>query len=414
MAEPGLRRQSSVARLVRSRSAVVLTGTYGAYAASGLTVALSALLMTAHDRGVYVTYMAWAAFAAAFCSLGVGPAVAHATASGGSLRADIAKLVPMAFLHALPGVAGIGIALQTVAASADSGRVLDLFFTYLGLTGILLTDWAGYVLQAQRRFRGYAALRVAVPAAGLVLFGILALPDGRISVTAAIAAVATSTLVAGLVCIAFVARSAPHDGPGWRWRGVYRFGVRAGGGSMAAALASKLDAIVVSALLGPTQVSYYSLAVSLTMPVSAAGNALGVRSFADVASAGDGRHVGRTYRRYLGVSAALALAVVVVIPLLPVVFGPGYAQSQRPALILLLGAIAFGGIYLGSSLLQALGKPASSSAGQVVAGVAALVLVPAGALVLQIDGAAIGSTAAYTAGALVLAVLVRRRSWGSR
>ena len=399
-----------VRKSVASSTGTVALGTYGAYVANGLVVVLSTLVMTPTDRGVYLSYASWIAFIAALVSLGLGPGVAHLARERRLGRADMARLAVLALVHAAVGAGLIVLAFSTVVSRIGLIAPIVPVVLVLGLAGVMTTDWVGYAMQGVESFRAYALLRVAVPLSSLVAGAatwLFAEPTPLLM----LAATSVSPWLVGLIGVFVVCRSVDASRSGGLLF-AYRFGVRVGVGAFASALSSKLDAIIVASLLGPAQLSYYSLAMSVGSPVSAAGTAVGVRSFSGIASSENSdsaqQQTRRATSRFLVLSGVCAAGAVVAVTLLPVVFGREYRESQLPALILTAGAVGFGANYLAASMLQAMRRPGWASAGQIVIGLLTAGLVPLGAVVGDTSGAALGSTAAYWAGASVMAALVSR------
>ncbi len=398
----------------RAKVAYLLAGSYGSYAFNGLTVIVSAVALPATDRGIYVGLVTWMTFLAAFVSLGVGPGLANAVRRKALSRRSALLFVPLALLQAVPGTAVVLIAAAAIAPETLTTSTAGYALVFIGMAGVMTSDWAGYIVQGLGRTYFYANLRMAVPLAGLLAFAVILILDSA-SIVIAVACVALTTWTIGVVALVAAARVLPRDGSvNDEVRAVFRFGRSAYWGAAASSLGSKVDGITVSIVLGPAALSYYALAVSLTTPVSAAGTAVGVGGFRNLATAEsrDQRRLllRQSNRRYLVFAGASGGAMAIALPLVPFILGSEYQPTVHLGWILLLSAFSFGYVYMGTYVLQAFGRPNLASLGQVVTGVSAIAGVAVLASQFGAVGAAVGTVIGYGLGAATLLRLASRVS----
>lgn len=247
---------------------------------------------------------------------------------------------------------------------------------------------------------------------GLVLLALL----GAITATTAVWCNIGSGLLAGLLLTRTILRSrSPRDAstlaPAPLARFLLGYAARGSGGVFSNLISWRLDLAVLPAFVGPANLGYYAVAVSLAEIPSLVLGATRSVVMTEAAARGDAGVVARASRVLVLISTGLVAGIVVVAPFAVVaLFGRDFAPAVDLARILLLGAVPFTlELILGAGLL-ALGRPGLRSAGQIVGAVltiAGLVLtVPR----LGTTGAALTSLFAYSASCTVTLVLFSRTS----
>jgi O-antigen/teichoic acid export membrane protein len=176
----------------------------------------------------------------------------------------------------------------------------------------------------------------------------------------------------------------------------------------------RLDLFLVAFFRTTTEVGLYALAATLAQMLWLVSNAMATVLFPRVASNSEpeGVALDRTafYSRF-SLGSALVLGVVLAViaePLMRVVYGPAYVDASVPIWLLLPGIVVFAPVNVLAAHLAGSGRPeinlAVSGASLVVTVVLDLVLIPP----FGMAGAAIATSVAYTAAAVVTVALYCR------
>jgi len=210
------------------------------------------------------------------------------------------------------------------------------------------------------------------------------------------------------------------------WRSVFhrttdlradlRFGLRAHLTSLLSLASLRLDLLIMSAVLTPAAVGYYSVANNLMLPLIAASGAIAAVStpaVAAVAGSPDSRRMGDVtraqLRAFISVSAPMAVILLCVVPLaVPAVFGEKFRPAITLALILLPGYFLRGIAAITAACavggrITRVGNIAEGAGLLVTLVLLALLLDPLGP-----TGAAVASSVAYSVSATVAITLALR------
>lgn len=204
----------------------------------------------------------------------------------------------------------------------------------------------------------------------------------------------------------------------WRFdreemRHLWRFGIRTQLGNLAGVANTRLDQMIMSVALASGELGIYANAVSYAGLVFALASATTTSHLshiaADVGVLERGRRVREALRRNLRVSVGLGLGLALIgFPLLPVVFGTGFARSAPIAAILMAGGVLLGLNYTLSVGLRAGGHPLLSSVGEGIGLFVTAIGLPLAILRLGITGAALVSVGSYAVTFATLLALTRR------
>lgn len=180
-----------------------------------------------------------------------------------------------------------------------------------------------------------------------------------------------------------------------------RGGVRFAGAAIAESASNRLDQIIALPVLGAQAAGIYSVAATIASVPLAVGQAAAAVYYTPVArSEGAERFFLKRDGLRLGwiVSVASCVGVAVIAPpLIPIAFGPEFADSSTVLLLSLVGSVAMVVAYVGSSLLGAEGKGGSMTIAQVCSvAVGVGLLIPLGGL-YGAHGAAMASSAGFIA-----------------
>ncbi len=395
-------------------AALATYGTNIAVAALGLVNVLEvSRALGPTGRGDIALLIAIPSLCAFIASLGVQEANANVGAAEPERRRSLATNSLL-----LGAALGAGAALLTAAAIAllpAIGGQAPRHLEWLALccVPVLLTKlYLNLLLQADRRFVATNAAWVVGPLITASGNGFLIL-IGHLSVKTCIVLWVCGQAVGLAVLVFHTGRCFGFGAPDAALaRRAVGFGVRAHVGQLMGIGTWRLDQWLVGAMAGSRQLGYYSVAVAwaellLYIPgvIVLVQRPELVR--ADRATAA--RRAALIMRRALVPATAAGTVLLVGAPVLcGVVFGPEFSPATGQLRILALGACGIVVFELLSNALIAQRRPLQASAAQAVAFVVTialdLLLIPShGGL-----GAAIATSAAFTAGALAVALVFCR------
>lgn len=353
---------------------------------------------------------------ALFFSLGVG---ASNVFFAGSRRLGVAELAGHSLTFAGVGAVGAGIVAWLLMAAGWLERLAPglppwlLVLAMLGLPASLLNGFLTSILQGLQRIVAANAVALGQGLAGLALTIWLVVGLGRGVVGATLAAVGAAT-AALILLVALVWRAGGRFRPRWNrntGRTMLSFGLRGYAGNVLQFFNYRLDTFIVNAFLGAAQVGIYGSAVSLAELLWYLPNAVSFVIFpksAATSSAAMNRFTPRVFRLTLGLTAAGAIALALAGGLLiRLIYGPAFAASYRPLLVLLPGVVLLGG---GKVLTNEMAGRGYVHYNSINSGLALVLTVALDLLLiprLGVTGAALASTLAYSA-TFITAIFVFR------
>lgn len=346
-------------------------------------------------------------------------ALAQAVALVGGAVANCGLDVGLVRAAAMPSerraAAGVfwthGALVTTVTAAVVGGLALAGEGTgavaagLVALVGMVATRLAAGCALGEGRERWYALLMLA-PAVGFAAAAVALAATGTLTTSRALAAFALAPVASAALLLPFVAGWLPPAIVRRPWAaGPYRTGFAAFPGALATTANARLDQIVIAILLPRADLGLYSVAVAAseltTLPGQAAGNVV-------LAQASAGRLAERRAVTRAAVETAVlaALAVPAYIALVETVLSR-YDDSLDLFLVLLPGAAALSVGRVLAAYVAGHGRVwATSRIALVAAGltlVLDLALIPA----IGVTGAAIASSLAYAASAVLLYAATR-------
>jgi O-antigen/teichoic acid export membrane protein len=310
----------------------------------------------------------------------------------------------------------VGLTLRSVLLAGDTETMVVL--AALTIPFLLASQLAGQLLIVLGRLRaqGLATAFGALPQLGMV--AALALM-GRLTPERALGAALLGFASTGILLVVMLARDVGARSllPAFKptvLRRLLRVGAVLHPGSIAIQFAPRLDLILVAAFLSAHNVGIYSLALVLADSMLLAAQALSVsavhRQFAD-----DEPDAARFTLDFIRQSLLLTIAVIIAIaplayPLIVLCYGPAFAESTLPFLILLTATAATAIEAPCRILLVRIASPFLISglvcASLVLNAVLTVVLIQ----FLSIAGAALASVAAFWGLALGMLWVVRAKS----
>lgn len=193
-----------------------------------------------------------------------------------------------------------------------------------------------------------------------------------------------------------------------------RFGLRLWAGSVAQFLNFRVDQILMGFISTQTALGIYAVAVNVAELLLYLPGAVSTALLPLIARSVPARRLGQTVEalRFLFVATAASVVVAVLIgpPLMPLVFGPAFADSVRPFLWLLPGAFGFAAMRVFTSSLLGASAPTLASYGAVTSLFVGLALDLALVPPFGADGAAAAASIAFLAGGLAAGFAYRART----
>jgi O-antigen/teichoic acid export membrane protein len=314
---------------------------------------------------------------------------------GGAAAALVAALV--VFFPALGG--GTDPLLQALALAA--------------IPVLILQSGLGTLIQSQYGFAVTNAAWLLAPSTNLALNGALA-AFGLLTVGTAvlvwIAGQVAATVLLAWHAVRGLERVPRPDAP--LARRMLSFGSRTHLGRVMTMGNYRLDQWFVGAIAGHRELGLYSVAVAWAEALFYLPTALGMVQRPDLvrASASEaGPRAAIVFRAALLLTVLLAVGLVIAAPILCVgIFGEDFRGSIDDLRVLAFGAFGIVALKLLGNALIAQSKPMRANVGVAIAFVVTvgldLLLIPAHGGI----GAAIASTAAYTAGGLAIALVFAR------
>ena len=370
--------------------------------ALGLQVVLARWLSES-DRGLYAVVITFTLLADQALQLGLRLAVIYrinrvgvprARALGASLQISLAAL-------------GVGLLVALLLGNTLRERLLMnaspafLWVAFALVAFELVGGLFEAVARAIDRFDLRNRYQMAMSAAALVVVG-LALVAGRVGPLGALVAVAAVRLALLVVLAALVLRETgldPRPHPD-ELRATLDFGLRGYLQQLLAKLHERIDVVLLAALgVDAAQIAFYAVAVSvidrLRLIPDAIGSAL-LPQLAALEPAATGAYTSRVTRHsVLWVLASAVGLALIAPPLLPRVFGAGYAASTAPLLILAPATVLLTVRRLVANYFTASGRPGFNAGVQALAFavnvVANLFAIPRWGIV----GAALASLVSY-------------------
>lgn len=371
---------------------------------------IAARLLGPDGRGVLAAAIVWSSFLAMFCSLGFPQALtyqaAHEPESVGHL---FSSALAAAVLQSFVAI-GLGfILIQTFLFSSQPASSVPLQVYLFSIPFQLITTYMHSMAQGLSRFGLFNTIR-AMAAAGyvvcLVLVGLLHWHD----LTAIMLALLVQQAVVAAIAIGLFATQAS---PISRLRRQYfsrllRYGLKSYWSGLFWTANSRVDQLVMSAVLAPAALGLYTVAVSYSTLLFPISGAFAIILFPKVASSGTQVGIYRIQRTaflntIISTCGALLLAFAATW-LLPFLFGNSFASAIGVAYILLLASIPLGINYVLADGLRGLNLPTIPSFAELIG---VLITVP-GLLILLplmgVMGAAWVSLLSYTVVCLLLVI----------
>jgi O-antigen/teichoic acid export membrane protein len=256
------------------------------------------------------------------------------------------------------GVVGAALGMALYALLRDSALAdfnLAMAASLMAALPFALAWWiVPAVPLARERFEAYALLTFSAPLSVVLLCPICALAAGK---TGAVIGFAAGWALGGVIATVwasrFARRAEARDGPEHSVREAGGFGARAWVNDLFQLVNLRPDLFILTAYYGVADTGVYAVTVSITSLVWIVSQPLAsivLPRNAMVAAASDPgltpvippARQGAAVRHAVLISAAAAIAVVPILALAPLVWGPGFGRTLSLGLILLPGVALLG------------------------------------------------------------------------
>jgi O-antigen/teichoic acid export membrane protein len=369
-------------------------------AAAGLSVATAVVVARSlglAGRGLTAAVIAALAVVPLVSGLGLSWAVRRETILSDAPAEILRTTRLLSLVSLVPAGAATTVLLLTSLASLPGDLTVVLVIGMAATPLVVVRNAQIGVLLALRRFGQVALATLAQQASYTVLLVAVAVATGltpaRVVLLYVLSVVASAAFTGGLLRISW-------RGPRVGGRRLLATSVRSIGAEIGEILSYRLDQLLLLPLIGSAQLGAYAVAVNVALLPMPVGQALAANSFESVARSG-GRARASAIRENVSEAASLGLlagmAVAVVAPSLPWVFGAGFAAARLPAVLLAVGTVLVVVTTPATSALIASGRSGASSLAQLVGTGAGIALM----YVLAPDHGAVGAAAAAVGGYLV-------------
>lgn len=377
-----------------------------------LTGILIARALDTDGRGEVTAILQAPLLLGAALGLGCGTAVAYYLSRHPD---DGPRLLSTWLLMLVPiGITALvaGLALVPVLMSAQTDETIRLGRLYvITIVLVIIAELTYGMLLGHQDFLFYLALVFAHPAATAVAYVALwaagAFSVESAVVTSAIVSVAGTAIAFGRL-LSVHGLGAPSLAIG---RSTLWYGVRSHGTSLGGQVNTRLDLLIMPAILAASSVGLYAVATSVSWIVVSFSGLLGTVVMPAAARQGTDGHrtIITALHAILAISGLIALVLGLAADVaVRLVYGASFADSVLPLQILLPGSVLWAGATILVAGLYAANRPFTAFVPQAVG-----MLVTVVGLVLFLDGggieaAALISTASYALVFVGCLVLYRR------
>jgi O-antigen/teichoic acid export membrane protein len=398
-------------------SAVFFVASLIVYAARFATSVIVARTIGVEGKGVYTLVLMVGSLLVLFLSFGLHSSFTYFTASKRYDSSDLAvfSLIASLLLSLVGGALFFWLYTNLLANNLLAGISPAYILLVLALLPFsLLSLFFSSIVLGKQQLIAYNAINVCRVVSNLVFQVISFLMGG--GVTGAILAWFASNLVAFIVSVWLVRADIfhrPHFSP-QILRPATTYGIKSYLANLFTFFNYRLDAFLVNFYRGAADVGLYSTGVGVAELIWYIPNAISSTLFpksSTLTRETSARLTAQASRQSLLVAVGLSLAGVLLGPvLIPLFYGADFAPSVEPFLLLLPGILGITITKIISANLAGVGKPqytTYTAATTVVVTILLDVLLIPG---YGINGAAVASTVAYLASAVLIVMWFCRES----
>ena len=397
--------------------AVTLLGSVGFLAFTLYTGVLSARLLAPDGRGAVGAIAGWAMLVTFIGGVGLREGMSWTEARHRRLAPTVLTSTLVAsFCLALIAI-GVAQILIPFGFRAQADSVI--FYARVSMFWVLpymVYNALGSIFGARQRFAAVTAMRVGQPF--LYAIGLTVAWWGNwASVSQVIAIQVVSFVVPALVALVILARESGFGRFDWTLtRGAAAFGIRAFGSTFGAMANSRLDILILPAILVASEIGLYVVAASAATMIVGLFGSLSLVVFPAAARVGGPQAIALAQRAIrIVLLASVILAIILgglASWLVRLLYGDDFAGAVTPLRILLPGVCCWATVSIVGSSLKAINRPSAASISQFVG--VGVTIVGLALLVrpLGIVGAALTSTVSY-ATVLAVGVMLFARATGT-
>jgi O-antigen/teichoic acid export membrane protein len=371
----------------------------------------------ADGRGAYSLFVLSAAFGQLLLGLGLGNAAIYFI---NRRELSLREVVAAAHVVTTLALVATAVAMAVIAPWAGDdlfGAGIPPWLLIAAVPALLYWNLMRLVLQAQSRFVDLAFATVVQQAILLSVIAALIAAD-ELTPSRAAGCLAAATTAAGVLTLMRVGLRHVELGQIVRPRlGIIRklagFGVKGEAGNVLQLLNYRLDQYIVSAYVGLTGVGIYAVSASMTEAIFMFANAVALVLLPRLTANDDEAAwmAPLALRNTILIAGIGALVLAVVAPVLvPLAFGDEYDDSVQALWLLLPGTVALAGSKVLTSYIFSQGRPLVNTGITAVSLVVTLAADFAFIPWLDVNGAAIASSLAYSAHFVAALVAYRQLS----
>ena len=374
-----------------------------------ITGIITARLLGPSGKGEITAITLWPIILAMICSMGIGGSIIYYSSISGS---DQSKIFSYSLvIGILQSIFVIIVGFTAIPNILKSQSVETIYLTklYLFFTPFyLITLYAQSLLNAQLKFLNYNLIRFTFVLS--TLFGILFLVlIEKLNVTNVAIVYFVSNFITTAVAL-FLVRSNiiilfQYDKQ--FLYSLFNYGLKAHVSSLSNIVNERLDQLLISVFLAPTQLGYYAVAVTLTTPIIMIGSSIVIVALPTITKLPNlDKQVRKIYQFVRWTLWISLLIVLLYINLIPIIikffFGSSYIEAIHVTQILLIASIPLAVNRVFQAGYKAINQPLISGVGEIISailtGIALLFLLPR----MGIIAAGIVSLIAYSISALFL------------
>lgn len=396
-------------------------------AASAVLSLIIARLYGPAETGVMSLVMNLADVALQIFTLGLGAGITYLVSRGEwPLRRAWPELRRVATgLGVLGALCGLGFYALTRHTVLQGVTPALAIISLASLPFSMAWAFAAAVALGRDRYEAYAMLEIASSAVLMVVGVVLAILSG---LTGAVIGFTAANVVAAGVASVWVRRERRREpavseaptGAGHELRRATRFGLQAWSANLLQLLNYRLDLFILSAVAARSAVGVYAIAVSITALGWVLPNAFQTVLFPRVASLDASAEAGqisssasdaaaaRAVRHSVLMTGPTIIALVVLVLLVPLIYGHSFDRSVGLGLILIPGVVGLGVAKVMSAVFSGRGFPRYALYTTAITVPLTLVLYLALIPPLHAEGAALASSISYLVSLMLSAMYFKR------
>jgi len=378
---------------------------------------LAARLLGPDQRGILAVIVLWPTIFVTVGALGLTQAIVyyagqhHEDISGVFTTAMVIAAIQSGLVYVI-GYLALPLILQSYDQDVIQLSRFYLLYAFLAFLG----GYPLFILQGLSRLWLWNVLRLLFPMAYCLLLVLL----GLFNTVCVDLIVQGMILIHGVGSVLNILVLLIVVKPGWKFQTdlvspLLGYGLKNMLAVLPVLLNQRLDQMVISIFLNPTQIGLYVVAVAFMTGLAPIAGAFAAVTFSRVARsqnpAASRSIIAQSFRLNLLLQGTAAAMLIVMMPLLVVLlFGAEFAGAITAARILVIGALASGFNQVLSDGLRGLNYPLGPAYGQII-GISSLI--PLFYLLLpgfDIIGAAMASSASYWITTVFLLWFVQRHA----